>query len=235
MKKLSAVLLTVMLLCTALCAAACDVPYVDAIGEKAQTVFDDVRYDFTGEHECTPGAWETLIEAENCQKDGFACRFCTRCCAICEIKRVEADHEMGEIVSGENLTCKYCDYNFGTVPYFSLSEEEDEASVSGFGILSLLNRSSYKSVYVPEFYEEVPVTAVSGYAFYSYSSITTVRLPATLEEIGESAFDGCKRLTDIYYGGTLENWNAVTFGENWDNGTTSYTVHCSDGTITIGH
>lgn len=41
------------------------------------------------------------------------------------------------------------------------------------------------------------------------TNIKSLTLPATVKSIEKSAFDGCKKLTDIYFAGTAEEWSAV--------------------------
>ena len=44
-------------------------------------------------------------------------------------------------------------------------------------------------------------------------------------------FQDCTELTDIYFNGTIEEWNAIPKDSEWDLGTNEYTVHCIDGNI----
>jgi hypothetical protein len=39
-------------------------------------------------------------------------------------------------------------------------------------------------------------------------------VPESVTEIGESAFDGCTSLTDVYYIGTEEQWGEISIGSN---------------------
>lgn len=58
----------------------------------------------------------------------------------------------------------------------------------------------------------IPVTTVNtmigGSAFEYCKSLTSVIIPASVTEIGRSAFSS-DSLTDIYYGGTAEQWKAI--------------------------
>jgi hypothetical protein len=38
-------------------------------------------------------------------------------------------------------------------------------------------------------------------------------------------------LKDIYYNGTIEEWNSIIKDEEWDFQSGNYTIHCTDGTI----
>ena len=41
----------------------------------------------------------------------------------------------------------------------------------------------------------------------------------------------CKKLTDIIFNGTKEQWNAIQVGSNWSYRTGGIIVHCTDGDI----
>ena len=63
--------------------------------------------------------------------------------------------------------------------------------------------------------------------------------------IWDYAFSGCYQLENIYYGGTMEEWDHISIeveeeewpfsasikSDEWDFGTGNYVVHCTDGTV----
>ena len=75
------------------------------------------------------------------------------------------------------------------------------------------------------------VTSIGDYAFEE-CSITSITIPNSVTSIGDRAFSECySSLTDVYYTGTKEHWNAITIGHD-DGSLTSATIHCTDGDIT---
>lgn len=52
------------------------------------------------------------------------------------------------------------------------------------------------------------VTSIDSSAF-AEEAITSVTIPATIEEIGRKAFNGCDSLTDVYYEGSKEEWEVL--------------------------
>ncbi len=76
------------------------------------------------------------------------------------------------------------------------------------------------------------ISKIGCYAFDSCTALTTVTISEKVTFIDDSAFADCSALSDIYYHGTVEQWNAIEKYYNWDSGTGNYTVHCTDGNIT---
>lgn len=53
---------------------------------------------------------------------------------------------------------------------------------------------------------------IGSYAFYGYSALELIELPASLKSIGAGAFGHCPELSVIHYGGSLEQWASVERG-----------------------
>ena len=69
----------------------------------------------------------------------------------------------------------------------------------------------------------IPATSPTGDTVIGIDSsafanepIVSVSLPATIEEIGRRAFNGCASLTDVYYDGTEEEWNEISISTGND-------------------
>ena len=75
------------------------------------------------------------------------------------------------------------------------------------------------------------ITGIHQYAFYGRTGLTSVTIGNSVTSIGIFAFSGCSGLTSINFNGTKAQWNAIFKGLNWDSNTGSYTVRCTDGTI----
>ena len=74
------------------------------------------------------------------------------------------------------------------------------------------------------------VTSIGEYVFNGCKKLKEITLPSTLTAIGAYAFEYCESLTIINFAGTQAEWNAISFGSEWDDNTGAYTVVCSDGT-----
>ena len=69
-------------------------------------------------------------------------------------------------------------------------------------------------------------------AFYN-CALKEITIPVTCTEIGAYALYDCKNLTKIYYEGTIEQWEEITFGRNWNLNVPATEVICRGGNVTI--
>jgi len=72
---------------------------------------------------------------------------------------------------------------------------------------------------------------IGGSSFSNCTSLEKIYLSAELPLINANTFLNCSSLKQIVYGGTMEQWNALQKGTDWDKGTGNYTVHCTDGDV----
>ena len=56
------------------------------------------------------------------------------------------------------------------------------------------------------------VTEIKSYAFCGYRLLRSVSIPGSLTKIGSGAFHNCAQLTDVYYAGSMLQWNKVSVG-----------------------
>lgn len=74
---------------------------------------------------------------------------------------------------------------------------------------------------------EEGVETIGQSAFYG-SSITSITLPGNLISLDRDALESCYDLTDIYFGGTVDQWTELAGGMSFDS-EYGVTVWCSDG------
>ena len=61
---------------------------------------------------------------------------------------------------------------------------------------------------LPDGVETIGICAFMG------TNLTSISIPVSVTAIGLQAFYDCSNLTDVYYAGTLAQWNAIDFGQN---------------------
>ncbi len=75
------------------------------------------------------------------------------------------------------------------------------------------------------------VTSIGDNALSWCYSLTNITIPSSVTSIGDSAFYESYLLSQITFNGTVEEWNAIEKGSNWDYNSKGYTVYCIDGNI----
>ena len=50
------------------------------------------------------------------------------------------------------------------------------------------------------------------------TSLASITIPNSVTSIGISAFESCESLNNIIFDGTIEEWDAIDFGNNWNSG-----------------
>lgn len=63
------------------------------------------------------------------------------------------------------------------------------------------------------------------------SNLVSIRIPSSVTNIMNTAFNQCPNLSDIYYDGTLEQWDLVEKSMDWVDVAWTFKVHCSDGDL----
>lgn len=88
-------------------------------------------------------------------------------------------------------------------------------------------------------YEIHENTRVLAYgAFSGCGRFGSITFPASISGVGESAFYGCGSLTNIRFEGTVEQWNAISFGcdpfgYEWNSSIPATEVICTDGVVSL--
>lgn len=62
-------------------------------------------------------------------------------------------------------------------------------------------------------YEEAPFDSIYAGGFTNFANLQAIILPTSIKTIKQKAFDGCDKLTTVYYCGTAEEWEKVELAE----------------------
>ncbi len=105
----------------------------------------------------------------------------------------------------------------------------------GKGLASISNSmfvlcSALEEIVIPE-----GVKSIERRAFEMCEKLKTITIPASVTLIEEYAIDDCASLADVYYGGTVAEWNALKNDGKISTGNNALfnaTIHCTDDDIT---
>ena len=59
--------------------------------------------------------------------------------------------------------------------------------------------------------------------------LTEINLPKGVTAIGKNVFEACRKLKNISFSGSTEQWILISFGEGWCSDIPADKVVCSDG------
>ena len=79
------------------------------------------------------------------------------------------------------------------------------------GIYSFANNERLESVVIPETVEEIELCA-----FEACQNLWDVEMWASVKVIGSGAFRGCRRLEQIRFHGTPQQWDAIEKDRGWN-------------------
>ena len=80
------------------------------------------------------------------------------------------------------------------------------------------------------------VKHIGAMSIFNLKNLKNITIPKSVTSIGSSAIAFNSVLENIYYEGTMEDWNAITKDADWLGFGASdavYTLHCSDGEIQL--
>lgn len=69
------------------------------------------------------------------------------------------------------------------------------------------------------------VTSIGEYAFHYCTGLTEATIPDGVITIEANAFNECSSLSDVYYGGTREQWEEIEIGEEKEGELSNATIH----------
>lgn len=113
-------------------------------------------------------------------------------------------------LSGTGKTYNYNSAN--TAPWYSQKSQIKAVNIAEgittVGSAMFLNCDQLTDVYIPD-----GVTVIDINAFNKCKKLTTISIPDSVTAINKYAFSSCA-LKTVYFRGTEEQWNAITFGAN---------------------
>ena len=154
--------------------------------------------------EHTYGEWKVSVDS-TCTEDGMMLRFCE--CGTTEAKSIPASHKVGLKLSDDGtyyiVTGKGCGHGV-------IENEYEGIPVKVIGSYAFL-WYGYNDITIPE-----GITTIENNAFSASSNLKNVKLPSTIQSIGESAFYNCTALNCVEIN-SLETWLNIDFIDVYSN------------------
>lgn len=107
----------------------------------------------------------------------------------------------------------------------SLTNVAIPASVQEMANGEFYGCTSLKSIAIPD-----GITSIGFNFFFGCTALKSITIPASVTSIGVDggALRNCNALTDVYYGGTREQWEAIRIGSDSKSVLDAATIHYSD-------
>ena len=223
-----------------------DIVIVDTYIDRAMTGTNDNRTDFQRMlKDCTKKAWDIVLvyKLDRFSRNKYEMAMHRKTLRDNGIKLVSAMENIPDTPEGIILESLL----EGMAEYYSAElaqkvrrgqrETRLKGNYAGGGVpygYKVVN----KHFVVQETYRIGAVTCtligIDAHTFSSsaHNTLTAVTLPKSIKFIGDDAFGGAK-LTSITYGGTVEEWHKITFGDRCWGINNEITVTCTDGTVII--
>ncbi len=100
-------------------------------------------------------------------------------------------------------------YSNTSTPKITRVDFYDNLKCASIGDFAFTGLENLTSITIPD-----SVTSIGDYAFYLCISLTSITIPDGVTSIGRSAFYACRSLTSVYYGGTKEQWDNISIGDD---------------------
>lgn len=119
-----------------------------------------------------------------------------------ELEADQAETEDTKVEDGKEGYLSYCIY-----------QKPDETK---YVEITRCDYNAKGAVEIPTKIKDIKVTSIGNFAFSGCSGLTGIEIPSSVTSIRNFAFWFCSGLKDVYYTGTQEQWNAISFGSGGD-------------------
>ncbi len=203
-------------------------------GEDGETVYiqmrkvsDNMEFVLTDIHTCEGEVKEVVVPT--CNRGGYTVYTCSLCGEEKKDNLVEPlPHSWGT-----DGICAVCNG-----PCINTNVKFDELGnmVWGIGVDSSA-QDIIKTLIIPKILNvnDTMAIPINGSILDIHCpNLEKMTITSNIMAFYKNAFEGCEKLTEIHFQGTVEQWNAIAKGEDWDKNTGDYTVYCTDGEIKKG-
>ena len=180
--------------------------------------------------EVCDGAYFDNKEQFVAERDAFAEELETRLFGEKEIVRSIPDNEiwytsvLNTEVEPNTYEVNVCQYSSGPYPASNAYDETAASVASYFGG----SNDGGKGIWT--FNSNAIIGSMVFWTdAYTTDNLKALGLPAGISSIGGDAFYKNSGLTDVYFDGTIEEWEAVEKADRWNRELSFNVVHCLDG------
>ena len=117
---------------------------------------------------------------------------------------VEEDYQYTILTDGSVQVNKY---------YGSDSTVVIPDTIEGYPVVSIRAGAFYNKTFITDLTIPEGIITIEEQAFWGCSGLKTISIPRSLVQTGKAAFGECVAISDVYYGGTKEEWYAISFYE----------------------
>lgn len=133
----------------------------------------------------------------------------------------------------DNLTSVIIPNSVTTIGFFAFGSCNSLVDIQIPSSVTSIGEYAFQSCAVVNVVIPDSISIISDSAFSYCYSLTSVTIPDSVTSIDDGAFYACASLITINFEGTVEQWNAIEFGENWNLWVPATEVVCSNGTVTL--
>ena len=153
-----------------------------------------------------------------------------RCKALTDVFYTDSESEFNNISFAKNASGETSDYELrkanihyysgscGDNIYYSFDADNRRLTVFGTGAMDdFSSENPGYTIYKADIHRiEIldGITSIGAGAFYDFTSAKIVSIPASVETIGNAAFQGCSAIADVYYSGTQVEWDNISIAAN---------------------
>ena len=152
------------------------------------------------------------------------------CKALTDVFYTDSESEFNNISFAKNGSGETSDYELrkanihyysgscGDNIYYSFDADNRRLSVFGTGAMDDFSSENPGYTIYKADIDRIEIldgiTSIGAGAFYDFTSAKIVSIPASVETIGNAAFQGCSAIADVYYPGTQVEWDNISIAAN---------------------
>lgn len=121
--------------------------------------------------------------------------------------------------SAEIVSSGTCGYIYNKDDVLWILDNEGTLTISGTGEMKDWNYDNRPPWYEQREYIQTitldgNITSIGDYAFDGFGKLSEITIPESIAKIGTNAFNKCENLATVSYSGTIEEWDSIQIDTN---------------------